>query len=64
MMVDSTGSSLNPRGGGVVRRDDEPNGPGDEMPGTSSEVPEVEDDISRSGFRSITGDDSDSTSER
>ena len=62
MMGDSTGSSLNPGGGGVVRRDDEPNQPGDEMPGTSSEVPE--DDISRSGFRSITGDDSDSTSER
>ena len=54
MMGDSPGSSLNPGGGGVVRRDDKPNRPGDEMPGTSSEVPEVEDDISRSGVRSIT----------
>ena len=62
-MGDSTGSSLNLGGGGVVRRDDKPNRPGDEWPGTRSEVPEVE-DISRSGFRSITGDDSDPTSER
>ena len=59
-MGNSTESNLNPPGGdGIV-----PNRSGDEMPGTSSEVPEVEDDISRSGFRSITGDDSDSTSER
>ena len=59
-MGDSTESNLNSPGvSGIV-----PNGSGDEMPGTSSEVPEVEDDISRSGFRSITGDDSDSTSEQ
>ena len=58
-MGDSTESNLNPGVGGIV-----PNRPGDEMPGTSSEVPEVEDDISRSGFRYITGDDSDSTSEQ
>ena len=54
-----TESNLNPGVGGIV-----PNRPGDEMPGTSSGVLEVEDDISRSGFRSITGDDSDSTSEQ
>ena len=64
MMGDSTGSNLNPGGGGVVLRGDDPNQPGDERPSTSSEVPEVDDDISRSGFRSITGDDSDSTSEQ
>ena len=53
-MGDSTGSNLNPGGGGVVLRGDDPKRPGDEMPGTSSEVPEVEDDISRSVFGSIT----------
>ena len=50
MMGDSPGSNLNPGSGGVVLRGDDPNRPGDEMHGTSTEVPEVEDDISRSGF--------------
>ena len=36
-MGDSTGSTLNPGVGGVVLRGDDPNRPGDEMPGTSSD---------------------------